>query len=231
MTAASVDRESFPTRFAREVWRLGRPLLPFVAVFLLLDLGWATLVNFLAGAVHVQSHAASHPGQADAVDAVWHLATGLLVAIPARDRRLYLLAPALSLGLDVDHVFGLVVPAAVSRPSHTLLFVALAVVVALAWKGRWMAFGVGGAVLTHLAVDGGSLPLLAPVVFSRWTLSPVVEGVLVVFAGGLFLLALGRHDKRIRDPRAWVELGIIAVLLAIFLALVGPLTWYSLLSG
>lgn len=221
----------FLRRWVGEVWRIGVPFVPFVAAFVVLDLGWATMVNVAAEALQLRTFGAKTPGQSDAVDALWHLGTGLLLALPSRDRRLYVLAPVLSLGLDVDHVFGLLVPAAVSRPSHSLLFVAVGFLLALVWKGRTPALALAGAVLTHFAVDGGSLPLLDPVSFQRWLLPPWAEAMLLLLCGGLFLLARDPKGSGVGQPRAWAELVGITAVLVVFLYLAGPMTWYSLLSG
>ena len=107
--------------------------------------------------------AATPPGPARGLeDALWHLVTALLLVLPARRRTLLWLVPLLSLAIDVDHAFGSLLPTVVGRQAHSLVFLA---VVSVVLGHRWGSTGTflgAGAVLSHLAVDGGSFPIIVP---------------------------------------------------------------------
>ncbi|MDE1822082.1 MAG: hypothetical protein KGJ23_10245 [Euryarchaeota archaeon] len=209
------------------MWSTAVPWIPFLGVFAIVAFAWASLVNLAASANHVPLVGPRVAFWSETIDAFWHLGTGFLLALPARDRRLLFLAPVLSLGLDIDHAFGLLLPASVPRPDHALLFILLITVVAALWKGRLPALATAGAIATHLAVDGGDFPLLDPVTMARWPFPLWASALALALAGALFLLALP-GPRRWTVRRAWVELAVIVTALVLFLALVGPSAWLFL---
>ena len=220
---SSVTATPALVRRLHDLWNLAQPWVPFLAVFLLLSLGWGAMATWLAEGAGQPISAATGPTQGEYIDAFWHLGTGFLIALPARDRRLLLITPCMSLGLDADHVFGLFLPSAVSRPDHSLLFALLAASVAYAWKGSLARGATIAAIFTHFAVDGGTFPFLDPLTFSRWPLSFAASAALLVGCGALLLLQ--GSPRGWKDQRAWVELSIIVTALTGFLVWIGPVSW------
>ncbi len=207
-----------------DLWSFVRPWVPFLAVFLLLSLGWGAMATRFAEGAGQPLSAATGPTQGEYIDAFWHLGTGFLLALPTRDRRLLLITPCMSLGLDADHVFGLFLPSAVPRPDHSLLFALLAAAVAYAWKGPLARGATIAAIFTHFAVDGGTFPFLDPLTFARWPLSIPASAALLLGCGTLLLLLQGT-PRGWRDTRAWVELAVIVAALTGFLVWIGPVSW------
>jgi hypothetical protein len=107
--------------------------------------------------------AATPPGPAHGIeDALWHLATALALVVPARRRTLLWIAPLMSLAVDVDHAFGSLLPTVVGRQAHSFVFLVVASVVLGHRSGATGALLGAGALLSHMAVDGGAFPILVP---------------------------------------------------------------------
>jgi hypothetical protein len=149
-------------------------------------------------------------------DALWHLGTAVLLALGAWNRTTLWVAPLMALGLDVDHLPGVLGLAAMHRPAHDLVFVVVAVVLLYVVVGRAAALTAGGAVLAHIAVDGGSFPLFSPLTTTRFLLPFPAEVVLALSAALLFYVAV-RSAGSLRSPRnaarvAGVTLVVAAVI-------------------
>ncbi|HZY92440.1 MAG TPA: hypothetical protein VFG07_06690 [Thermoplasmata archaeon] len=132
-------------------------------------------------------------------DALWHLASAFLIALPARRWVTLWLAPALALGLDIDHVFGDVLPTVTGRTDHDVLFVLAIGVVLYVLQGRSAALLASGAVLAHIAVDGGAFPFFGPASVTFFAPPLPVLLVMLGAAAGLFYLA-GRDWKELWRP-------------------------------
>lgn len=154
-------------------------------------------------------------------DAGWHALTGLILAIPTRNLRLYLLGPVLTTEIDVDHVFGTIFATDTVRPAHNLFFLVLLVVVLFACYGRSAALLGAGGFLGHIALDGGAFPFLAPITLTKWPLPFVAEAALALLA---ILLFFGAFSGRVRPFRFWDAAAIVAVfaLLVVLLWAGGP---------
>lgn len=162
-----------------------------LALYLALVLLWsggAFEVEVLLGHPPLPPHL-PEPG-ASFVDALWHLGTAFLLALPTRQRWAIALAPSLALGLDIDHLFGSIFPTVVTRQAHALLFVVLVGLALYAVRGRAAGGIASGAVLAHIGVDGGSFPLLAPFSTAFYPLNLGEQGVFLVVAAALFLLGV-----------------------------------------
>lgn len=219
--SVSVPRRLAPIlrRFRFELWLFGA----FVAG----DLVFSSISNLIAHLLQGVPYLPAQPPAAgpNLLDAVWHLATGLLFALPMRERRALLVVPALTLLLDVDHLFGAVLPVAVPRPAHDLLFFALLAAGLLPTLGRRaMALAVGASLL-HVGVDGGTFPLFAPASPASFGLTfPEQLAFLAAAALALAVAAAGRpapHTSRSALARyaPWV---LAVVALGITLGMVGP---------
>jgi hypothetical protein len=159
------------------------------------------------------------PGSFAVLDALWHLATGFIAAIPARQRTLLWAAPLLSLGLDIDHLFGGILPTVIIRPAHDLFLLALVAVVLYATRGRFGAFAGPAAILIHIGVDGGTFPFLAPVTLRSYPLIYPFQVAFVAIAVVLMFLAAHRAQE-LRRTRTWIAVLAAIVLLAGLLALI-----------
>ena len=150
-------------------------------------------------------------------DAAWHFATGVVLALPTRRRGLVLALPLMTLGIDVDHLFGGLLPTVIGRESHSLLFLVVVVAVLYRVFGRDMALLGASATLLHLGVDGGGFPLLAPVTTAAWPLSFPVAVAAIVVAAALVGLAARRLAEMLRpDYLFWTVLSVAAVVVAGF---------------
>jgi hypothetical protein len=196
-------------------WRDGRADSPLSrrralwigGVFVVAVFAWALLVALLEAALGVAPRLpvgiALTP---NVLDTVWHLATAFLLVIPVRDRRLWVAGPVMSLGLNVDHLFGYVLPTPFGRLSHNLLFVVSWSVAAAAVFGRTGAAMGSGAALAEIAVDGGNFPLFAPLTTHMYSLTYLESVGLVFLAAWLFFVSLRPlHDlRRPRTLAIWV---------------------------
>lgn len=153
-------------------------------------------------------------------DALWHLFTGFLVAIPMRRRLMLLVGPLLALGIDADHIFGTVLPTVVDREAHNLLFlVALGVILAVVRNRSAAAAAVGFATL-HIGVDGGAFPLLAPFTTATWGLPYPVAAALIAGAA-LLAFAAVRPVSELRRPSIGIP-WVVAVAVLVLLVPVVP---------
>jgi hypothetical protein len=167
-----------------------RDALLLLVVFGLLVILWsaslAPVEAALGHPLYVGGVPAVTPGF---VDAIWHLVMALLLVLPARERKLLVLGPALSLGLDVDHLFGAFLPTPFPRVAHNVFFFALATGFLARTAGRYAGLSALGALLTHVAVDGGGFPFLAPIVTTPFGLPFGVSVFLVGVSAVAFCLA------------------------------------------
>jgi hypothetical protein len=155
------------------------------------------------------------------LDALWHLATGLAIAVPSRNLRLCAVLPLLSLGLDVDHLFGGLLPAPFPREAHDLVFLLLAAAAMWVVAGRFLAGAVAAGWIAHVAVDGGAFPLLAPFAATAYPLP--YPGAVAALVGALLLGFLAVHPVRaLGERRAQYDLAGTAVGLALLLLWVAP---------
>jgi len=216
---------------ARRAWRavlLGPEVPPFGS-----STAVRTLFGFVAGVVAFSLGAMAvelalgnplAPTQSPAAarnlaDALWHLGTAFLLVLPVRHRMLATFTPLLALGLDADHLFGIVAPTVVHREAHDLVFLLLVGVGLAWWLGRAGAFAAVAAALAHIAVDGGSFPLFAPASLAAFSLSwPESLALLAVSAVMLFVAV--RPASELRRPGYVVPLALAALLVAALLALV-----------
>lgn len=206
-------------------WRRYRPELLLLGLFVASDLAFSAASNAIAhfglGVPYLGPHA---PDAApNLLDALWHVVTGLLLAWPLRDRRALVLLPALTLLLDVDHLFGALWPVAVPRPAHDLLFFALVSALLAGLLGARAAGLALGASLLHVAVDGGSFPLLAPVQVGAYGLSLGGELLFLVAAAVCLAgLATPGPARRWSSWTTYLPWVVAIVGLGLTLALVGP---------
>jgi hypothetical protein len=152
------------------------------------------------------------------VDALWHVGTAALLALAARDRVVLVVAPVLSLGLDIDHLFGTVFPTVLPRSAHDLFLIGALGLVIYFLRGRPSAFVAAGAILVHIGVDGGGFPLLSPVTTTFYTLDLPLQIILVAGAGLLFALAV-RPLRALRARENWLPLVVVVVVLSSIVAL------------
>jgi hypothetical protein len=131
-------------------------------------------------------------------DAVWHLTAGFVLALAVARRTALWLAPVLSLGLDADHIFGAILPTVTGRTSHSLLCIAAVSLILYALQGRTGALLAGGAVVGHIAVDGGTFPLLGPASTALYPVPLVVSAVLLVAVAATFVLAFRPSSELVR---------------------------------
>ena len=188
-------------------WR--RSALVTVVLYGALVLGFSLLAIGVEVALGHPLQAATPPGISHSlVDAIWHLGTALVLAIPARRWVAVWLAPVLALGLDVDHVFGDVLPTVTGRTAHDLLFVLLVAGLLYWLQGRSASLFAAGAVLAHIGVDGGGFPLFGPATPSFF--SPPLA-ILITFIGAASALCFvaARPAKEVGTP-----LGIGGIALA-----------------
>ncbi len=173
--------------------------------------------------------ASRHPGSLyySVADAVWHLATGLALALPTRKRALIVTMPFLSLAIDVDHVFGAALPSVVGRESHDLFFLALVTAVLWRFLGRTPALLGAAATLLHLGVDGGSFPLLAPITTSVW---PFPAGVAIasIALSALLVASTQRSLRELARPREALPL-VVAVAAIVVVGAFVP--WVRVFNG
>lgn len=196
------------------------------ALILALYLGAVLLWSFGAFGVEVLLGgtvlAPVRPGAgASGVDALWHLGTAFVLALPTRHRWAVLLAPALALGLDIDHLFGAVFPTVVTRQAHALLFVVLVGLALYALRGRTAGLLAAGAVLAHIGVDGGSFPLFAPLSTAFFPLDLAGQVVFVAAAAILFFVSV-RPWKDALAPRDALPIAGVVAALAVILFLAWP---------
>jgi hypothetical protein len=191
-------------------------------LFLLAVLAWCATLTPLEAALGLPlSRGGNVASTGNYRDAFWHLATGLAIAIPMRNRWLYALLPMFSLGLDVDHLFGSVLPTPFPREAHDLLFLVLSSALLLVAGGRFLAGTAAAGWITHIAVDGGTFPFLAPFSSDRFALPYPVAVVAIALAGLVAFLAV-RPVRALRDPRQLVPLAVTVALLALLLYWVAP---------
>ncbi|MEK7682366.1 MAG: metal-dependent hydrolase [Chloroflexota bacterium] len=138
-----------------------------------------------------------------------HFVFGFAVGAATRQLRYALLAGAVAVAVDVDHVLWFLGTQADPRASHALLFLlASAALVGLAAARdarQRLLTGVviAGAVASHLAFDAllgdGKFPLLAPFSFSLVTLPPWAGAAL---EGAAFVAVLA-VAQTLRSRPAW----------------------------
>ncbi|MCI4331491.1 MAG: hypothetical protein L3K19_06560 [Thermoplasmata archaeon] len=149
----------------------------------------------------------------NAADALWHVATALVIALPSRRVYVWVAAPAFALALDVDHLFGAVLPTVVIRSAHDVFFIGLFGVVLLIGFGRPAALVAVGAVLEHIAVDGGGFPLFAPITTTYYVL-PFPAQVALIGGAAFLLFAALRPVREFRSVKALAQLGGASLVLA-----------------
>ncbi len=153
-------------------------------------------------------------GGKSGLDAIWHLLTAFVLVLPLRRRLAYLLAPLLSLGIDIDHIFGSFLPYVVGRQAHDVFFLVLVTLFLYAIEGRPAALLGAGAVVTHIAVDGGTFPFFAPATLAQFPLPYGVEVGLLVVAAVLFHLAY-RPARELASPRTGGALAVVVVTVSV----------------
>ena len=207
-------------------WRTG---LAGSAVFAALVVGWTgAMATFLwlSGASTPLPH--QLPETASLEDALWHLGTAAILAFAAGRRTSYWAAPVMALGIDLDHLGALWGWVGLHRPAHDLVFLVVATLVLYRLVGRPAALTAAGALLEHLAVDGGTFPLLSPFSRSYYALSYGLEIALLVAAGVLLMVAV-RPLRAISTPRWGVRLLLTVGVLALLLAFAQP--WIQGFNG
>lgn len=142
-------------------------------------------------------------------DAGWHALTGLILALPTRNLRLYVLGPLLTTEIDIDHLFGTFLPSDGVRPAHDLFFLVLLVVVLFLSYGRSAAYLGAGGFLAHIALDGGKFPFLSPITLTQWPLPLVGEAALALVSMILLYFAVFHPKSRYR--LLWDAAGVVAV--------------------
>jgi hypothetical protein len=195
-----------------------RPLLLWAlavfGAFLALDLLWsggAFAIERALGDPLLQHR--SPDTDKNAADAVWHVATALVLALPTRRRLAWVLTPLFALGFDVDHVFGGVLPTVVIRSAHDVFFLAVLAVGMGLIGGRPALCLAVGAVVEHLAVDGGGFPLLAPATTAYFVLPFAAQAVMIGVAGVLIFVAF-RAPSELKEPSQGAPVAGAAIALA-----------------
>jgi hypothetical protein len=199
-----------------------REVVLLVLAFLGLVLVWCVALTWTESALGLPLEPTrSAATTANYLDVPWHLGTGAVIALAVARRKLYLALPALSLGLDIDHLFGSVFPAPFGREAHDLFFVALAAGVFYAWGGRFTAGVVSAAWAAHVSVDGGSFPLLAPWSAQSFTLPYAAEVAGIGIALLLAFLAV-RPARELPHAKVAIPLILAWAGLALLLLFLGP---------
>ena len=146
--------------------------------------------------------------------------------LPARRRVLLWAAPVLALSIDVDHLFGGVLPTVVPREAHDLFFIL--VVVAVLWRieGAPAAALAAGATLAHIGVDGGLFPFLAPATTAQYALPMPAAFAMLIAAGVLFFVAT-RPGRAVLEPRFGVPLVAAIVSVVLLVAFVPALNPFN----
>lgn len=153
---------------------------------------------------------ATAPGYSPSLlDAVWHLATAFVLVLPARRWAALWLAPVLALGIDADHIFGDVLPTVTGRTDHNLFFLVLIGALLYFLQGRSASFLALGAVLAHIAVDGGRFPLFGPVSVSLITIPLPILLALLPVASVLFYLA-GRDVRELTRTSQIAQIAVVS---------------------
>ncbi len=196
----------------------GFTLLLFLAAVLLWSYG-AFLTEILLGATPLSPHLP--PSSASLADALWHLATAFLLALPTRHRWAIALAQALALGLDIDHLFGSFFPTVVTRQAHAFLFVAMVGVALYVVRGRPSGLLASGAVLAHIGVDGGTFPLFAPLSTTFFPLTLAEQIAFLAVAAFLFVLSM-RSYREIVSRRFGLPLIAAIVTMSAILVVAWP---------
>lgn len=178
-------------------------------------LGFAVVLIGLEVAVGDTLVAARSPGVSHSFeDAFWHLGTGLALALPARRWSAAWMASLMTLGLDVDHIFGDLLPTVVGRTDHCLVFLVGSSLVLYALQGRTGALLAAGAVTAHISLDGGAFPLLAPASTTSYPLPFVVTVIGAAAAAACFALAF-RSPEEVARPRSMILIGAVVALCAV----------------
>lgn len=191
-------------------------------LYLVVVLAWCAALTGLEAAMGLTLRTGgglASPG--NYLDAIWHLATALVIAAPLRNRRLLLLLPLLSLGLDVDHVFGAYLPAPFPREAHDIVFLLIASAALYAIAGRFLAGASASAWITHVAVDGGAFPLLAPFASTAYVL-PFPAVVFGIALAAAVAFAAARPIRAATDAREAVPIIVTVAALAVTLYFVAP---------
>jgi hypothetical protein len=116
------------------------------------------------------------------------LGLGSMIIYGRKGLPLVFLTPALTVGLDIDHIPAYVGYAETIRPAHSLVFVVAALAVtAITIKALDMELVVVSAFMGHMAVDTGLFAPFSPISFQYFQLDPYR----LVFATGAILSALG----------------------------------------
>jgi len=223
----NTDLGPAPSAWVRTIGPWGEPLhLRDAAVMLLLFVGavlaWCAVLTPLEAALGLPlARGGNVATTANYRDALWHLATGFAIALPMRNRWLYALLPLLSLGLDVDHLFGAAFPTPFPREAHDIVFVLIASVALYLLAGRFLAGAAAAGWIVHIAVDGGGFPLLAPFLAGRFALSYPAAVLGLVLAGTVAFLAV-RPVRAFLKPREILPLVVALALLALLLYWVAP---------
>lgn len=206
-------------------WKRALALLVTFEISVLVFATVALAVELALGYSPYQGHF-SGPSRAVS-DAIWHLATALVLVVPARNRVLLVVGPTMALGLDIDHVFGAFLPVVTPRPAHDLFFVGLLALALYLLFGRLGALLGPGAVLAHFAVDGGTFPFFAPVTVHEYPLG-FPEQVILLLVGALLIFLSSRKAAELRRPRTLATfvgaVGIVALALLLLWPWVHPFT-------
>ena len=194
-----------------------RAALRTIGIFVGGVIAFSSVALWLELAAGYPLHASHVPGTNRSVeDALWHVGTAFVLALPARRLWLAVVGPALALGIDVDHVFGAVLPTVLDRQAHDLFFLILIGLLLYYLEGRSAALSSAGAILAHVAVDGGRFPFFAPVSVATYPLALWESVVLLTLGAGLFFLSV----KHLRDLRAPTNgLALVAVVAGVSIAL------------
>jgi hypothetical protein len=196
--------------------------LLLIVLFEIAVLVWGAALTSIESALGVALAIRRVPGSSGAgADALWHLASAALLALPSRRRALWIVAPVLALGLDIDHVFGVLVPGPFPRVAHNLVFLAIVGLILGFTRGRFAGLVAPGAILAHVAVDGGSFPLVAPFSPVSVSLPLWAQTVFLVAAVALFLAA-ARPLRDLYRPRYAIPAAAAVLVLVLLLAFVVP---------
>ena len=204
----------------------GRSAIVTLLIFGVATVGFAGATVAVEVALGQPLSSAETPGYSHSLlDAAWHLATAFVLVLPARRYVGLWLAPTLALGLDVDHLFGGVLPTVTYRTAHDLLFVVIIGALLYWTQGRSAAFFASGAVLAHIAVDGGAFPLWGPL--SVAYITPPLAALLVLLVAGsvLFFLA-GREVRELWSSRSLLSVGVACAAIGLLLAFIPQLSTF-----